>query len=455
MSVAILRPNAVGTYNEWAQTPGTGNHYDKVDEVTADGDTTYVSVTSISNANVQPFLRLGATDLFGTDVGTSIGAYTQYSQEIGRPGGGLWSTSDIDSLEIGVRAHGTIGDLEDSYNLEAWASGPATIKSVTLYWVAKAEYGGKTSYVRVTQAWIVVDYGIGFRSATEAGTGSASTNLQISVPSGVTDGDFMLLFGVTADGDDGGFDPLTGWTEIVDAAMFLVDSAAPSPPGMSVWWRIADSEPGNYTITPTAGSTGICAQMLLFSGVDPTVPTQKIKVETSTTASGNSANADPPSIDTVTDNAMIVVACMHDSVDITTHTVPTGYIDPDSLGRIVGSGGGNGCTMGAAYGESLVSPAGTEDPPAFTTSSEQWGAVTVALRPISGEYEQEGYRWRDDDGSESSASWLESQDVDINRALAITTRLRIIMNATEDVPTGQMTLQYKRNDETASEWRDI
>ena len=67
---------------------------------------------------------------------------------------------------------------------------------------------------------------IAFRSATEAGTGSAVDNLVVSVPSGVVDDDLLLLFGVTADGDDGGFDALAGWTEIRDAAVFLTGGSA-------------------------------------------------------------------------------------------------------------------------------------------------------------------------------------------------------------------------------------
>ncbi len=290
-----------------------------------------------------------------------------------------------------------------------------------------------------------------FRAATEAGTGSAAANLSINVPAGVVDGDFLLLFGVTADGDDGGFDALTGWTEILDAAVFLTGGAAPSPPGMSVWHRIASSEPASYIITPTFGTTGICAQMLAFIDVDPVTPIDL----TSITAIGDGANADPGSITTVTDEAMVVVASFIDSVDITTQTVPSGYTDPDGLGRVVGAGGGNGCTLGTAYRSTLVSPAGAEDPAAFTTGAEQWGAPTIALRPAA-PIEQEGFRWRNDDGSESTATWKQNQDVDhTGQAKEENVRLRILSDATGNPPTQQVTLQVKRDDEAATEWRDV
>jgi hypothetical protein len=218
---------------------------------------------------------------------------------------------------------------------------------------------------------------IAFRSATEAGTGSSGASLAINVPAGVVSGDVMLMFGVTADGDDGGFDAVSGWTELIDAAVLNTGGAAPSPPGMSVWRRVAGgSEPGSYTITPTAGSTGICANMLAFSGVDNTTPID----QTTTTATGDGTNANPAAITTQTDNALIVVACFHDGTGITSHTVPSGFTDPGSLGRVVGNGGGNGGTMGSAYADAPTSPAGATNPAAFTTATEQWGAVTIALR---------------------------------------------------------------------------
>lgn len=42
--------------------------------------------------------------------------------------------------------------------------------------------------------------------------------------------------------------------------------------------------------------------------------------------------------------------------------------------------------------------------------------------------EQEGFRWRDDDNNEASATWLESQDTDITRAKNTNTRLRVLVN---------------------------
>jgi hypothetical protein len=55
--------------------------------------------------------------------------------------------------------------------------------------------------------------------------------------------------------------------------------------------------------------------------------------------------------------------------------------------------------------------------------------------------EQEGFRWRDDDGNESGASWLASQDSNLSRAISTNTRLRVLVNATDDPASAQYRLE--------------
>jgi hypothetical protein len=58
--------------------------------------------------------------------------------------------------------------------------------------------------------------------------------------------------------------------------------------------------------------------------------------------------------------------------------------------------------------------------------------------------ELEGYRWRDDDNDEINATWLQLQDVDITRPIDTNTRLRTLVDAAGDPPTGQATLQFRK-----------
>lgn len=56
--------------------------------------------------------------------------------------------------------------------------------------------------------------------------------------------------------------------------------------------------------------------------------------------------------------------------------------------------------------------------------------------------QQEGYRWRDDNASESSG-WLASEDTAITQPIETITRLRTLINATDDPSSAQFRLEYK------------
>lgn len=73
------------------------------------------------------------------------------------------------------------------------------------------------------------------------------------------------------------------------------------------------------------------------------------------------------------------------------------------------------------------------------------GTVVVTL-------EQEGFRFRNDDGSESAATWRQAQDTDDSVAVETAVRLRMIVNATGDPPTKQYQLQYRP---TGGHWTTV
>lgn len=288
---------------------------------------------------------------------------------------------------------------------------------------------------------------IAFIGATEAGTASANTTQVINVHGSIADGHLMLAFIGTADGDTGSVS-LNGTWQGPIVNNLNTGGSAPSPPGMSVYWRIASSEPGSYTITDTE-SSGIVGQLLIFSGVDATTP---IDV-TSTTAVGDSTNANPASIDLVTAGAAVVVGAIWDSTSAIFSAVPSGYVSPSSLSAIIGSGGGNGCSLATAYD---LTPADPEDPPTFTSGAEQWAAATVALRPAAsgGNFDQTSFQGYDDDAGEGSATAKASVDTDWNQRQDENFRIRFLVQEDDDVEdlNVQFQLQYNLN---AAGWNDV
>jgi hypothetical protein len=69
--------------------------------------------------------------------------------------------------------------------------------------------------------------------------------------------------------------------------------------------------------------------------------------------------------------------------------------------------------------------------------------------------EQEGFRFREDDGSESAASWRQAQDVDDTISKEANFRLRFLLNATNDPATDAYKIQYKKTSDGDSSYKDI
>lgn len=141
MDTETLRPSEAGDYtNITSQFPDSTEHWDKVDEVTADEWTTYVSqvtdselkdvyglenpsdiggADTINSVTVHfrvstwntsttvkaiPYLRLGTDETAGTEVSFFQGdtGWLQESEVLARPGGGDWSLADLNNLQVGI-----------------------------------------------------------------------------------------------------------------------------------------------------------------------------------------------------------------------------------------------------------------------------------------------------------------------------------------------------------------
>lgn len=62
----------------------------------------------------------------------------------------------------------------------------------------------------------------------------------------------------------------------------------------------------------------------------------------------------------------------------------------------------------------------------------------------SGTVELEGFRFRNDNGSETTATWLDAQDVNITQPKSTNTRLRVVLNSTLDRGAETYQLEYRK-----------
>lgn len=69
-----------------------------------------------------------------------------------------------------------------------------------------------------------------------------------------------------------------------------------------------------------------------------------------------------------------------------------------------------------------------------------WQGLQVVTVPT---LQQEGFRWRNDDGNETTATWAASQDANATVPVSTPVRLRVLVNGTGDPATSPYRLEYR------------
>jgi hypothetical protein len=147
---------------------------------------------------------------------------------------------------------------------------------------------------------------VAFRSAN-TGTFTADASPGISAPAGVEDGD-LLLYGVATDTVHVILNAPTGWTQVGTS-----QDIAGTDSTLSVFWKIASSEPGSYTFdTPgnlfDALESGVGA-ILAYSGAHQVSPIDTTNQSATGNAQAHTTAAITPSVD----DCMIVAFVAADS----------------------------------------------------------------------------------------------------------------------------------------------
>jgi hypothetical protein len=181
MATEILRPNANGNANYAGQYPASGEHWDKVDEASADEDATYLwspytgsfpkelfnlpahsgsgDINKITVycrckaedgatpdwASIQILCRTHDTD-YGADAQTVTTSYVNYSKEWAtNPNtGSAWTWDEIDALQIGTKLRAAESTPNPNYE------------------------------TRCTQVWVEVEYEEAATPKTSADSGSGA-----------------------------------------------------------------------------------------------------------------------------------------------------------------------------------------------------------------------------------------------------------------------------------------
>lgn len=271
------------------------------------------------------------------------------------------------------------------------------------------------------------------------------------IPTGTLEGDCLAAVVMTSDNNpDISPTPPSGWTLQASGSMPIDGTAATSPNAIWIYLRDSGASAADET---NAGSgtytwtfSGSEEQMATMINCDPATWGQFAKNE----LTGTRTTIDAPTV-TTTDANELVFHCAGKDGGVVFTGFPSG--DATMLSELIGATSGAGAAFGIVR-EEYVSP-GATGVKAFTHANEESQGFTFSLVPDAvGTRDQEAFRYYED-GTESGATALENQNVDLSIGKETTFGLRVGTQTVGDVPTESCTLEYKENGDAASEWRKV
>lgn len=201
-------------------------------------------------------------------------------------------------------------------------------------------------------------------------------------------------------------------------------------------WGVGHTDDSTPSFT-LGGSSGVAYGLRISGGGAIGTPVVSAVMGTGTS----------PSVDVPDDGSQVVFA----AANWYGAQAPTG----PTQGSLVGAHDLDGTNF--RVGASVVAKdAGASGTCGWTGTATEQIRFSLVLPPaITYTAEAEGYRWRNDDGSESAATWRQSQDTADSVAPETTVRLRVLVNYTGDPGSVAHTLQVRRVGDSDSTWETI
>lgn len=206
-------------------------------------------------------------------------------------------------------------------------------------------------------------------------------NVTVTHPGGTAANDVMFLiyaFASSDNVDDNIAASTSGSTELAD--LFQNDNRECQ---LAAYRKVMPSTPDSSFVVTGGGSASDAAGAVehMWTGVDTTTPED---ATTTTAGNINSSIPDPPSITTVTDNAIVIAggAGTFSATRDTAVTQPAGYSNQ------LNDGANDTNAITVVMASKLVASHGAENPGAWSSwtdaVTESWNAVTIAVRPAAG-----------------------------------------------------------------------
>ena len=164
MPTQNLYPNAAGDLTQFPTVePSSINHFEAVDETSADDDTSYIESGTDELTNDYQIVIKENSTITEVQKGKST-SYVNYTHEFTtKPSdSSAFTVTDINNLQIGVNFTGTDNptDQTDLFNIQDWPHNSAdTINSITVTARYKdSQAASSLDRMRCTQVFVTVDY---------------------------------------------------------------------------------------------------------------------------------------------------------------------------------------------------------------------------------------------------------------------------------------------------------
>ena len=164
MPTQNLYPNAAGDLTQFPTVePSSINHFQAVDETSADDDTSYIESGTDELTNDYHIVIKENSTITEVQKGKST-SYVNYTHEFTtKPSdSSAFTVTDINNLQIGVKFTGDDNPINqtDLFNIQDWPHNSAdTINSITVTARYKdSQAAGSLDRMRLTQIFATVDY---------------------------------------------------------------------------------------------------------------------------------------------------------------------------------------------------------------------------------------------------------------------------------------------------------
>jgi len=178
---------------------------------------------------------------------------------------------------------------------------------------------------------------------------------------------------------------------------------------VEIWKKVAPSTgSNNIAVSYTGIDDGIICGATAFNGVDQTTP-----MGAAVKASGSST---APSVEITITSGNFAHDVLVSGTNISSPSQTQSWLNNGSINP-AGAGQRNNTSGVRTF--------------SWTIEDTTWATVVCEILAVaSATIEQEGFRFRNDDGSESAATWKANQDTNITLAANTAFRLRFLLKAT-------------------------